>query len=151
MPDRLQYENRDNSARPPCQELLASTVVELRRIIDEYHKLICHAAQGLRSAAAHGCADAESALIALQAEDRLSQHQEQVIAALQALSAALAGAPLPEPERLRAVLAAALERDLTVEAVRAPLLAAVTGTLPVAAADAAAAETDSAAGEADLF
>lgn len=94
----------------------------------------------LQTAAEAGQPEATAALLALQDEDRLSQHQDQLATALRLVAEALG----PNDTETDA-LAAALEGRLTVEAIRAPLLAALGhGITPPA--DAAAA-----AGEPDLF
>lgn len=145
LADRLQSENRAIQARPACEKLLAAATLELRRTAEDTRRVLTVAAAALGTAARAGCDGAEEALLALQEEDRLSQHLDQVARALEMAAAALAE-PVPAAAGAEGEsLAAALEQGLTVEAVRNRLVAAVTGQ------DRTPAAPDAQAGEPDLF
>lgn len=120
--------------------LLLAAAEELERATAEYGRLVGGITPVLQTAAEAGRPDATAALFALQDEDRLSQHQDQLAAALRVVADALGDDGLDA-----AALAAALEGRLTVEAIRSPLLAALGQAVAPPVADAAA------AGEPELF
>ncbi|SOD90235.1 hypothetical protein [Caenispirillum bisanense] len=140
MDESLQYANRSMADGPPVARLLLAAAIELDRTAAEYRQLLRRVAPVLQTAAEAGRPEATAALLALQDEDRLSQHQDQLATVLRLLAETL-GADAAETD----ALAAALESRLTVEAIRAPLLAAL-GHAITPPADAAAA-----AGEPELF
>lgn len=141
MDDGLQYANRSIDDRPPVARLLLVAAEELDRTAREYGQLVRRVTPVLQTAAKAGQPDATAALLALQDEDRLSQHQDQMATALRILAEALG----PDGAETDA-LAAALAGRLTVEAIRAPLLAAL-GHAIIPPADSEPAT----AGEPELF
>ena len=134
--------DREKELRPFAQVLITFVQDELRAIGEGYGALITTAAAGLRQAAAHD-AEAQKALIALQAEDQMFQRQGQAIALLEVLKTY--GGEEDANAAIPARLVALLTEALTLDEVRHRALAVITGDAPSAPAP----RQD--AGEVDLF